>query len=74
MACPNQPVISICVRARAVDHGKFKTAKIYSQGILVKYTNLHPRKISHYTVLFMAAILICCHHAGILIITRKKNH
>ena len=28
------------MRARAVDHAKFKTAKIYSQDILVNYTKI----------------------------------
>ena len=38
-ACPNRLAIE-CTRARAVDHAKFKTTKIYSQGILVNYTKI----------------------------------
>ena len=48
-ACPNWPAIE-GTRARAVDHAKFKTTKIYSQVILVNYTKFAPTKISCYTV------------------------
>ena len=36
---PNRPAIER-TRARAVDHAKFKTTKIYSQGILVNHTKI----------------------------------
>ena len=35
---PFEPVACACMRA--VDHAKFKTTKIYSQGILVNYTKI----------------------------------
>ena len=38
-ACPNQPAIERTL-TRVVDHAKFKTTKIYSQGILVNYTKI----------------------------------
>ena len=46
----SKPAACACACVRAVDHAKFKTTKIYSQGIWSIIQKFAPIKISRYTV------------------------